>query len=80
MCQKNTLKRFFLLLSHPSPHQQPKVLSVLKDTPTTKNIFETARYSSCLSKRDVQALGKKAEATGKEYLIPIEIPRDWFIH
>ena len=80
MCQKNSLKRFFILLSHPSPYQHPKVLSVFKDTPNVKQMFETTRYTSFLSKRDVLLLGKQPHGTGKEYLVPVEIPRDWFIH
>jgi hypothetical protein len=81
MCQKpNITKRFFLLIHHAHPTQQPQVLSVLKEGPFINQIHNQTQFSSCLRKQDVLSLGKTPVSTGKDYLIPVDIPRDWFLH
>lgn len=81
MCQKtNITKRFFVLVNQGHTFQSPQVLAVLKETPQVRHVFDTTKYSSYLMKRDVLLLGKTPPPMGKDYLLPIEIPRDWFLH
>jgi hypothetical protein len=81
MCQKsNVTKRFFLLVNHSHPVQQPHIISVFKETPQVKRVFDTTKFSPFLLKSDVVLLGKSPSPTGKDFLIPVEIPRDWFFH
>jgi hypothetical protein len=81
MCQKSNLtKRFFLLVNHSYPLQQPSVVSVFKETPQVKQVFATTKFSPFLLKSDLVFLGKSPSPTGKDFLVPVEIPRDWFLH
>ncbi len=81
MCQKtNTMKSFFLLLHHPPPLQKPLVLRVLKSTPHTLTLYEKSRNTVFLSPSDIQSLGVEPPIHKNAYLIPFQIPRDWFIH
>jgi hypothetical protein len=81
MCQKtNTIKRFFVLLNHPPPLQKPLVLGVLKHTFDTETIFEQARNTTFLTESQIRKLGYQVPLENKAYLLPIDIPRDWFIH
>lgn len=81
MCQKtNITKRFFLLVHHAHPHQQPSIVSVMKETPFVKQIYNETKFSPWLQKRDLYTLGQSPSTQGKEYLIPVDIPRDWFLH
>jgi hypothetical protein len=80
MCQKNILKSFFVLLNHPPPLQKPLVLRVLRSTPQTLSLFEKSRNTLFLSPSDVKSLGIQPPSELKAYLVPIQIPRDWFLH
>jgi hypothetical protein len=80
MCQKNLLKSFFVLLNHPAPLQKPLVLRVLKSTPQTMDLFEKNRNFTFLSAADVKTLGVEPPSQLKAYLLPIQIPREWFLH
>jgi len=81
MCQKtNTLKHFFVLLNHPVPLQKPLVMGILKQTPLTTSIFETSRNTVFLSETQLKELGFQPPTVHQAYLLPIQIPRDWFIH
>lgn len=81
MCQKtNTLKHFFVLLNHPFPLQRPLVVGVVRNTPETREIYERTKTSLFLSPKQIQELGLKIPSQPPSYLVPIQIPRDWFIH
>ncbi len=81
MCQKiNTMKHFFVLLNHPAPLQKPLVMGVVKQTPLVSSIYETARNTIFLTAKQIKDLGYPIPTVHKAYLLPIEIPRDWFIH
>lgn len=81
MCQKtNTIKHFFLLLNHPPPLQKPLVMGVLKQTPLSTSVYETSRNTIFLSEKQINELGYQPPKLNQAYLLPIEIPRDWFIH
>jgi hypothetical protein len=81
MCKKaNTMKQFFVLLNHPPPLQKPIVLGVLNKTMFTDAMFDATRNTTYLTANQVKDLGFKVPFENKSYLVPIEIPRDWFIH
>lgn len=81
MCQKaNTIKHFFVLLNHPSPLQKPLVMGVLNQTYFTKNLYDLQRNTTFLTAAQIKDLGFKVPQENKAYLLPIQIPRDWFIH
>lgn len=81
MCQKrNTLKQFFVLLNHPAPLQKPLVMGVLKQTPMSLSIYETSRNTVFLTEKQIMDLGHTPPTLHQAYLLPIEIPRDWFLH
>jgi hypothetical protein len=81
MCQKiyNT-KQFFLLLNHSVHTLQPSVVGVLKDTNRVREIAYKTKNDVFLLKRDVEALGYTHSVGMRPYIIPFEIPRDWFLH
>lgn len=83
MCQKiyNT-KQFFLLLNY-STHThtlQPSVVGVLKDTHRVREILYKTKNDVFLVKRDMEALGYTHSMGMRPYIVPFEIPRDWFLH
>ena len=81
MCQKsNIMKQFFVLFHHPPPLQKPLVMTVLRQNPTTLTIFEETRNSTYLSKKQFERLGVPPPRTPHAYLVPIQIPNDWFLH
>jgi hypothetical protein len=81
MCQKaNTMKQFFVLLNHPPPLQKPIVIGVVNKTFFTDSIYDVTRNTNFLTANQVKDLGFKVPPQNKSYLVPIEIPRDWFIH
>jgi hypothetical protein len=80
MCKKTTLKHFFVLLNHPVPLQKPMVMGVLKQTPLAKSVFETSRNTFFLTETQLNELGYQPPIVHQAYLLPIQIPRDWFIH
>ena len=81
MCQKTNLtKRFFVVLHQPYPLQKALFLGVVKENPISKELFENSRNSLFLSSKDIQSLGVKPPVIPGTYLVPIEIPRDWFLH
>lgn len=81
MCQKaNTMKHFFVVLNHPPPLTKPLVLGVVKKTFFTESIYDLTRNTTFLTTSQVKDLGFTAPIQNKAYLVPIEIPRDWFIH
>lgn len=80
MCQTNIMKHFFVILYHPPPLQRALVMGVVKKTPQTQQIFEETRNTLFLRKDDIQTLGLKLPVHRHSYLVPIQIPRDWFIH
>ena len=82
MCQKTNLtKRFFVLLHQPFPLQKVLVLGVAKHTPHSEALFDQSRNTFFLTPSEIQLLGIKPHCTYREaYMVPIEIPRDWFLH
>ena len=81
MCQKgNAIKRFFLVVNHPPPLQKAYVLGLVKSTIQTEDLFEQSRNTVYISRKEVQGLGIRAPFQTHAYLLPVEIPRDWFIH
>lgn len=81
MCNKiNTLKHFFVVLNHPAPLQKPLLMGVLKQSPIASSIYEVSRNTTFLTEKQIQELGFQAPKIHQVYLLPIEIPRDWFIH
>lgn len=81
MCQKtNITKSFFVLLNHPPPLRKPLVMGVLKQTPLTKNLYDVTRNTVFLSEKDIKELGYNPPKVHQAYLLPVEIPRDWFLH
>lgn len=81
MCQKiYKTKQFFLLLNHSAHTLQPTVVGVLKDTHKVREIVYKTKNDVFLLKRDVEALGYTHSAGMRPYIVPFEIPRDWFLH
>ncbi len=81
MCQKiNVTKRFFVLLNHPFPLQKAIPLGVVKNTATSQCLYELSRNSLFLSENQIKELGFEPPKALQAYLVPIEIPRDWFLH
>ncbi len=81
MCQKtNITKRFFLLLNHPPPLQKPLVMKVLKETPFTTTVYDQTRNTIFLSNKHLLELEIQPPKVHQAYMLPIDIPRDWFIH
>lgn len=81
MCNKSHMtKRFFVLLNHPFPLQKALVLGVVKDTPQSQHIFEATRNPIYLTPHQIKCLGIKPSSTPETYMVPIQIPRDWFLH
>jgi hypothetical protein len=81
MCQKiNSVKRFFVVLNHPAPLQRPLVLGIVKPSPLVVSIYDTTRNTIFLNDKQVKELGYPAPPVNQSYMLPIEIPRDWFLH
>ena len=74
------MKRFFVLLNHPAPLQKPLVMGVLKSTHFAEQHYDRSRNTTFLTKAQVKDLGYQPPQEHNVYLLPIEIPRDWFIH
>ena len=74
------MKRFFVLLNHPPPLQKPLVMGILKDTHFVQQYYETSRNTTFLTKAQIKDLGYQSPPEHKAYLVPIDIPRDWFIY
>ena len=80
MCNKqNLLKHFFVVVNHPPPLTRPLVLGVIKQTHHTNYLYEKCRNGS-LSKQEIEDLGLKGPSLVHSYMLPIDIPRDWFLH
>lgn len=81
MCNKSHMtKRFFVLLHHPFPLQKALVLGVVKNTEQSQAIFEATRNPTYLTAQQIKCLGVKPPSTPETYMVPIQIPRDWFLH
>lgn len=83
MCQKlNTTKRFFVLLNHPVAMKQPYVMTVLRDRPDVQTIMKQyeKNQQTFLVRTQTDALGIKSYPDMRTFLLPIDIPRDWFLH
>lgn len=81
MCQKaNTIKRFFLVVNHPPPMQRAYVLGLVKRTPQSEELFELSRNKSFLNRKEVERVGITPPIQTHAYLLPVDIPRDWFLH
>lgn len=81
MCEKSKhVKRFFVLLNHPAPLQKAIPMGVLKDASHLQFLYEKTRNTVFLSTKEVKGLGFQPPQESNIYLVPIEIPRDWFIH
>ena len=80
MCQKtNTTKRFFLLLHHPVYHK-PNILRVFPDRLPIQNIIQESVYQDYLTKEQIERLKVPYTHNLRGFFLPINIPRDWFIH
>ncbi len=75
-----TTKHFFVVLTHPFPLQKALVLGVVKATPQAQALFEGSRNSVFLTPPQLQSLGLPQPQFKETYMVPIAIPRDWFIH
>jgi hypothetical protein len=81
MCQKMQItKQFFIVLTHPFPLQKALVVGVVKQTPQTQAVFEGTRNSLFLTPSQVQSLGFTPPKAKETYMVPFQIPRDWFLH
>jgi hypothetical protein len=81
MCQKMQItKQFFIVLTHPYPLQKALVLGVVKNTCQTQTVFEASRNSLFLTPSQVKSLGFTPPPSKETYMVPIQIPRDWFLH
>lgn len=81
MCQKhNATKRFFLVVNHPPPLQKPFVLGLVKSTPYTERIFEQSRNTVFVQRNEIMSLGIVPPKYLHAYLLPVDVPRDWFLH
>lgn len=80
MCQKQILKKFFILVNHPTPLQKPYVLGIVKPTAFSNSLFEKTRNTVFLEKKEVESLGFQPPKALQAYLLSIQIPRDWFLH
>lgn len=80
MCNKQTTKRFFILLNHSPPLQRSLVMGVFRDRPEMRILFEESKPNIFLTRSQLQELGYKPNPLQQTYLAPIEIPRDWFLH
>jgi len=81
MCQKsNTLKHFFVVLNQPFPLQRPLVMVVVRNNQISREIYEQTRTSLMLNPKQIEKLGVKPAPLSSTYMVPIEIPRDWFLH
>lgn len=81
MCNKSHMtKRFFVLLHQPYPLQKALFLGVVKENPISKDVFENTRNSLFLSSKEIHSLGYQPPVMPGTYLVPIEIPREWFLH
>jgi hypothetical protein len=81
MCQKTNIKKhFFVLLNHPFPLQRAVPLGVVKNTVTTQNLYEISQNTTFFSEKQIKDLGFQSPNALQSYLVPIEIPRDWFLH
>lgn len=81
MCQKhNATKRFFLVVNHPPPLQKPFVLGLVKATPFTQGLFEKCRNTVYLERKEVEAMGLVPPRANHSFMLPVDVPRDWFLH
>ena len=81
MCQKTKLtKHFFVLLNQPFPLQRAIPIGVVKNTPSTQYLYEVSKNNIFLTEKQIKDLGFQPPKAPQTYLVPIEIPRDWFLH
>ena len=81
MCQKTNIKKlFFVLLNQPFPLQRAVPLGVVKSTVKTQYLYDVSRNTSFLTEKQIKDLGFVPPKALQCYLVPIEIPRDWFLH
>lgn len=81
MCNKsNVTKRFFVLLNHPNALRKAIPMTVLKDAPHLQSLYESCRNTVFLTPSQVESLGIKPPNESNMYLVPIVIPREWFLH
>lgn len=81
MCQKqNTIKHFFVLLNQPITLQRAFPVGVVKKTAFTQSLYELSRNTTYLTENQIKDLGFQSPKALQAYLVPIEIPRDWFLH
>ncbi len=81
MCNKtNVTKRFFLLLHHPHHFQKPTILHIFPNQMFVQQIVKESKEQTFLTKKQSEILNISPSVGARSYFLPIEIPRDWFLH
>jgi len=63
-----------------SKNTAPIVLGVKKNTPYIQSIYEANQNTTFISKKDIENLGFSSSSDPKVKIIPMDVPRTFFLN
>ena len=80
MCVKNNIMVRFFAIVNMSKNTAPTVLGVKKYTPYIQSIYEANQNTSFISKKDIENLGFSSSSDPMVKIIPMDVPRTFFLN
>jgi len=80
MCVKNNIMVRFFAIVNMSKNTAPIVLGVKKNTPYIQSIYEANQNTTFISKKDIENLGFSSSSDPKVKIIPMDVPRTFFLN
>ncbi len=81
MCNKsNVTKRFFLVVHQPTPYLKPTILHVFPNQLPIAHLYKESNNQYFLTKEQAARMKLSSAVGTHSYIMPIDIPRDWFLH
>ena len=80
MCVKNNIMVRFFAIVNMSKNTAPIVLGVKKHTPYIQSIYEANQNTAFISKKDIENLGFSSSSDPKVKIIPMDVPRTFFLN
>jgi hypothetical protein len=82
MCQKNGLRRFYLLLQNTPTFKTPLVMGIVKADPRTNELYKHFMIEgnpNYLSKRSIELWGYTPPQNPMVQVVPLEVDTMWML-
>jgi hypothetical protein len=80
MCVKNNVMVRFFAIVNMSNTIAPIVLGIKKNTPYIESIYEANKNSAFIKKKDIENLGFSSSSDPKVKIIPMDVPKSFFLN